>query len=214
MSSIDEFIVITATNVRCASYFLERAHGVLNDAVALYFEQGEISIPENYRTELIQSANKAVQDIEKDSKLMNVQQITPQKLEIPPIPDDPSFEVPAPAFVHNQKPKILPDPYPGTFDKNNISFLDKGESIGYFSKPKPQVNNNLSPEQMEYEKLLNRGHIIFYRNGYVINGEFKEMDRYLYMNLIENTLQKRYDPLFDSYGLITAEYRLNEIYYP
>ena len=74
MSEIDQFITITATDERTATYFLERSHQILNDALALFFEIGADVIPDDYRTYLIPKAKANIED-----KPMEVAQFTPQK---------------------------------------------------------------------------------------------------------------------------------------
>ncbi|EAY19279.1 hypothetical protein TVAG_451930 [Trichomonas vaginalis G3] len=205
MSEIDEFIVITATNIRCVTYFIGLAHGVLNDAIALFFEQGEISIPDNFRTDLIQKKEKPVVDTEKSNKLMDVNAVKAQQVEIPEIEKNPQLLIPVEEMVLPKEREIYHLPLPSPqMNLDDYTLENSAEEYGYKNKSgQKQVSQKKLPTCIDNT-------FTFYSNGYIYDGEIGSFDYMTYQQMITDSFPQRPNPNLPSNPATQYVYKLNE----
>ena len=214
MSEIDQFITITATDERTATYFLERSHQILNDALALFFETGADVIPDDYRPDLVPAARAVIED-----KPLEVPKIAPQTNITAPVIQkvDPSLLVQIPEMVLPKPQQVQHLPIQGhviTVEKNKAKEQSIESSQVYHQNPQSIIDYQLDTKSTitdddvtdNYKDQASSGNqlkprttknnvvdFILWKNGFQVGEKFTEVDAKKYETVI-NDLQKGFVP--------------------
>lgn len=192
MSDVDQFITITATNERTARYFLDRAHGVLNDAIASFFDLGESAIPRSFRPDLIKAKPVIPPKQPAPSPVLKVPTIEKKDVLVPTLVNiDPSIVKELPPMVPVQPEKIKDLEINGLSEKEEKKHEPKSLSkYSYRMNESPVKDDKITIRDlnMKIESRKNEfKHVdlILWADGYSLDGSFTPQNQDEYKETLE-----------------------------
>jgi len=192
MSEEDQFLAITASNIRTARWYLLQANNVLNDAILLFFENGDDGVPGDFMPELLHQ-NENLEDSNTEEEEIEA----PAPLTLP-LPSEELLKEVGP-MIKAEKPPVEHLPI-NLKHKQEISVNSSNITIKkpYHQNPSLLLGFMLCdpPENTESPSLeipivskryfeKRSVELILYKNGYSIDSQFIPLDQTQLKKLVD-----------------------------